>query len=469
MKLDVLELARLCEPDTPWPYLDFLPAPQKPGGSFELVRADRLEVTAPKFLIKDVLETETLAVVFGPPGSGKSFVIVDWACAISTGSPWHDKAVAQGPVIVALGEGAAGFSRRLKAWQIARGVSLAGAPLFVSKRAAALIEKPSVAAMVAAVEAEAEAAGDPALIIFDTLARNSGGFDENSARDMGEIILACDGLKARFGCAVLLVHHSSKNLEAGARGSSALKGAADAEYIVSTDRRGVRLFPTKLKDAAVWDEPMRFGLRSVDLGEAGSSAVLVADEASGPAEAAPEEKLSKGAGAVLRAFEKAARKMPEGDGAVDLETWRKCFNEASPLEPAAKKKAFTRGREELVERARLAVTDDRYRYANPIMRHFMVQAIAFERERARARGEAVPGDPEAQGEAVTAPGPLQGHTTASGPDPAPGPLEARGDPPEADPNGPLLDGDPAPDPDAEADLAELNRKVQQLRDGFTSS
>jgi len=450
MKIDIATLARLVDPGQAWDYTAFVPKPQKPGGGFELVRADRLEVTAPKFLIQDMLEAETLAVVFGPPGSGKSFVIVDWACCIATGSAWHDKAVTHGPVIVALGEGAAGFSRRLKAWQIARGVSLAGAPLFVSKRAAALIEKPSVAAMVAAVEAEAEAAGDPALIIFDTLARNSGGFDENSARDMGEVIKACDGLKERFGCAVLLVHHSSKNLEAGARGSSALKGAADAEYIVSTDRRGVRLFPTKLKDAAAWDQPMRFGLRSVDLGEAGSSAVLEVDEASGPAEPgdipAPQDRLSKGAALALETFQTAARKTPEAvDGRFDLvglEAWRTEFYARSTQEPDAKRKAFGRAREDLVKAGRLAVENDVYRLANGIEAQFMNGQIARERGEGlepllggEAQGEA--SDPKAQGEAETAPGPLQGSEAASDPDPAA--------------------------------LAELNRKVQQLHDGFTSN
>ena len=386
MRLDVISLAGLCERDT-WPNEAFIPRPAKPGGGFELVRADRLEIAAPKFLIQDVLEAETLAVVFGPPGSGKSFVVVDWACAIATGSAWHDKAVRQGPVIIALGEGAAGFSRRLRAWQIARGVSLVGAPLFVSKRAAALIEKPSVAALVEAVEAEAEAAGDPALVVFDTLARNSGGIDENSAKDMGEVIKACDALKERFGCAVLLVHHSSKNLEAGARGSSALKGAADAEYIVSTDRRGVRLFPTKLKDGAAWDEPKRFRLRSIDLGEAGSSAVLEADEAQGPLEAGDlpkaQDRLSKGAALALATFQAAARKTPEAaDGRFDrvgLQAWRTEFYARSTQEPDGKRKAFARAREELVKAGRLAVENDVYRTANGIEAQFLNGQIARER------------------------------------------------------------------------------------------
>ena len=36
-------------------------------------------------------------------------------------------------------------------------------------------------------------------------------------------------IRTAAGCCVLIVHHSGKNIEAGARGNSALKGAMDTE------------------------------------------------------------------------------------------------------------------------------------------------------------------------------------------------------------------------------------------------
>lgn len=458
MKIDIATLARLVDAGEAWDYEAFVPKPQKPGGGFELVRLSEIELRPPQYLVEGVLEAEALGMIFGPSGAGKSFVAIDIAASIAAGSPWHKRATRQGAIIYIAGEGQGGIARRFRAWEARRSVSLATAPVFISRVPPRLTEADSVKAVREAVERVADEAGEIALVIIDTVNRCFGAGDENSTSDMSNFVHAMAAIRDQFSATVLAIHHSGKDATQGARGSSVLRAAMDFEAGASIDRAGrVRFGITKMKEAPLPEAPLWFRLTNVPLGEAGSSAVLEVDEAQGPAEAAPEEKLSKGAGAVLRAFEKAARKMPEGDGGVDLETWRKCFYEDSPLEPAAKKKAFTRGREELVERARLAVTDDLYRYANPIMRHFMVQAIAFERERARARGEVVPGDPEAQGEAVTAPGPLQGHTTASGPDPAPGPLEARGEAPDE----PLQGSDP--------DLAELNRKVQQLRDGFTSS
>jgi hypothetical protein len=49
---------------------------------------------------------------------------------------------------------------------------------------------------------------------------------------------------------VLLVHHTGKDRTAGARGSSALKGAMDTEFEVTLDGDGVTLRNTKQKDAA---------------------------------------------------------------------------------------------------------------------------------------------------------------------------------------------------------------------------
>ena len=59
------------------------------------------------------------------------------------------------------------------------------------------------------------------LIILGTLARCFGGSDENAAKDMGAFIQGCDTSKAVTQTSVLIVHHSGKGQERGARGSSA--------------------------------------------------------------------------------------------------------------------------------------------------------------------------------------------------------------------------------------------------------
>ena len=61
--------------------------------------------------------------------------------------------------------------------------------------------------LVAAIEATDF---HPDLIVFDTLARLIPGADENSSKDMGEVIRAMDDLRRRFDETVLPVHHTGK-------------------------------------------------------------------------------------------------------------------------------------------------------------------------------------------------------------------------------------------------------------------
>lgn len=62
----------------------------------------------------------------------------------------------------------------------------------------------------AACDAIAEATGEFGIkiIVPDTLARNFGDGDENSTGDMNRFVSAVGRMIERFGCAVVVVHHS---------------------------------------------------------------------------------------------------------------------------------------------------------------------------------------------------------------------------------------------------------------------
>ena len=86
----------------------------------------------------------------------------------------------------------------------------------------------------------------PALIVVDTLARNFGGGNENSADDMGRFIDACDKLRTLTGAAVLIIHHENKL--GGYRGSTAFEGALDCLMIAKREGLAVTLSCAKMKD-----------------------------------------------------------------------------------------------------------------------------------------------------------------------------------------------------------------------------
>ena len=54
-----------------------------------LTRSDQIQMKSPKWLLRGILEQDTMALIFGEPGCGKSFLTIDWACRVATGTPWR--------------------------------------------------------------------------------------------------------------------------------------------------------------------------------------------------------------------------------------------------------------------------------------------------------------------------------------------------------------------------------------------
>lgn len=219
------------------------------------------------WLVRNYVEADSLALLFGDPGCGKSFAAIDLACCVATGMPWHGNRTMPGAVFYIAGEGQNGLARRFAAWEKHKEVALSGAPLFVSQRPAQLCDAASAENVSNAVdELACETGQRPALIVIDTLARNLGGADENSAKDMSAFIANLDGyLRAKWRATVLVVHHSGHADKSRARGSTALKGALDAEYSLTKDNAGVvRFEATKMKDAEQ-PAPIAFTMEPVTL------------------------------------------------------------------------------------------------------------------------------------------------------------------------------------------------------------
>src|SRR6185369_15499141 len=76
----------------------------------------------------------------------------------------------------------------------------------------------------------------PVLIIVDTLHRCIPGAEENSSRDIGEVVGFATQLQAKYRTAVLFLHHPLKGSPDGrGRGSGALYYAADTELNAVVD------------------------------------------------------------------------------------------------------------------------------------------------------------------------------------------------------------------------------------------
>ena len=245
-----------------------------------------LEFKSPEWIIDGLVEQNTFSVCFGAPAAGKTFLILDMALCIAAGRPFHGHEVKQGPVFYIAGEGHNGFARRAAAWSKENGVSLTGLPFFKSSRSIVLTDGQSVTDMIEVVDQMVEQYGEPQLVVVDTLARAMGAADENSTKEMGAAITAVDDIREAYDCTVLAVHHTGHGNKDRARGSSALLGAVDAEFMVdkwSGDDpiAKIEVKFTKMKDAKT-PQPLNFLHKEVDLIgsdlEATQSIVLVHTE-----------------------------------------------------------------------------------------------------------------------------------------------------------------------------------------------
>jgi hypothetical protein len=220
------------------------------ASNFRFVAACNMPIKPIAWLVHNYIEEDALTVMYGPPGKGKSFVALDLSCCIASGTAFHGHSVKPGIAIYIAGEGHNGIARRLHAWALHNQTAIPPL-LYVSEAPTDLSSATNAARVAEAVRQIADATNEPpVLIVIDTMARNFSG-DENSATDVGQFIRNVDALRRHWKATVLVVHHSGKDGLRGARGSSALKGAADAEYEVSRsdEDKLVRLTPRKMKDA----------------------------------------------------------------------------------------------------------------------------------------------------------------------------------------------------------------------------
>lgn len=219
---------------------------------------DIFNLKPPAPLVAGMLDLDTLALLYGPSGSTKTFVALDLALSVGTGTWWMGRAVEEGPVLYVVAEGLGGLGARVEAWQHQRQVWTCGRTVWLP-RAVSLMD-------IGAANALAHLVGEigPKLVVVDTLARCMGGGDENTARDIGIAVEAAEHIRRASGACVLLVHHSGKDETAGARGSSALRAAVATELECRHADGTTTLKQTKQRDHET-AEPMRLTL--VQVGE----------------------------------------------------------------------------------------------------------------------------------------------------------------------------------------------------------
>ena len=85
---------------------------------FELVPFDKIAFdTASPHLVKGLLCSTGLVIVWGPPKCGKSFFVFDAVMHVALGWPYRDRRVRQGNVVYCALEGCVAFKNRVEAFR----------------------------------------------------------------------------------------------------------------------------------------------------------------------------------------------------------------------------------------------------------------------------------------------------------------------------------------------------------------
>jgi hypothetical protein len=208
----------------------------------DVVTSDTLDqIEMPDPLVEGLLTKQSLARIYGPSKSLKSFVGLDLAGCIAGGIDWHGVKVHKAKTLYVVAEGVGGTLQRVKAWERQYGRKYEGD---LYKRAVQIADQKEMARLVAFATLNGHE-----FIVFDTQARCTVGIDEDRAKEMGVVIDALDVLKESTGACAMLVHHSG--LEGGrARGSTSVFGAMDSEFEVKREKDSLNLefITRKVKD-----------------------------------------------------------------------------------------------------------------------------------------------------------------------------------------------------------------------------
>lgn len=224
-----------------------VPAERELPNRFKILTAAQLAQAEPiKWMIRGLFPQVGLAALYGPSGSGKSFLTLDLSASVASGiSEWYGMRITQCPVTYCVLEGEGGMGKRVAAWEGYRAKKMPNSLRFIVQQFDITITA-DVEELASAIRA---AGGTDGLIVLDTLNRASPGSDENSSKDMGVIIANAKALQELTGGMVLLVHHTGKDESKGMRGHSSLFAAMDCVIgVMRTRDEGLGWTVTKSKD-----------------------------------------------------------------------------------------------------------------------------------------------------------------------------------------------------------------------------
>jgi len=192
-----------------------------------VVRAAALQgsVHADSWLIDQLWTDQAVGVVGGSPKSGKTWLALEIAVSVASGTPCLGafSVRAPGPVLLyAAEDSAAAVRARLKTLARVHALDFEHLDVRVITADALRLDRPDDQDRLAATVA----AHRPALLVLDPLVRVHA-IDENVAGQVAALLAYLRSLQRQTGAAIALIHHVRKNVSPASGAGYSLRGSSD--------------------------------------------------------------------------------------------------------------------------------------------------------------------------------------------------------------------------------------------------
>jgi len=238
---------------------------------------------AERWLVEELWCAHAVGVIGGAPKCAKTWLGLDMALSVATGTPCLGRyAVPEpGPVLVYLAEDALRAVReRIEGMARHRGLDLEVVRIHVITAPVLRLDYKRDRTRLWETVRRLR----PRLLVLDPLVRLHG-IDENHAGDVAELLAYIRSLQREFGLSVLLVHHTRKNAADGVAAGQGLRGSGDIHAFGDSNlylrRAEQRLILSSEHRAARAAAPVHLELVATDAGTTHLEVIAVPDDQNG--------------------------------------------------------------------------------------------------------------------------------------------------------------------------------------------
>lgn len=239
------------------------------------------KITPVNYVIQSLIPERSVGFLVGESGAKKTFAALQMAICVATGIDFAGLPVRQGSVLYFAPEDASGVRERYAGWKYKRNKNKDLNNLFIIGEQVPLHNAEILQRFAGKVLSSpffSIEENRPALVVIDTYSANSAGqkvgqdpikdkatgkitgwtggqdFNENDNNVAAILMANAAKLAEMLDCGVMVVHHTGKDADRGARGASTLKANAGFEIVVKKCAKDKELFiieHTKAKGCAL--------------------------------------------------------------------------------------------------------------------------------------------------------------------------------------------------------------------------